>query len=212
MKQLDELGPTYTARPYTDGSYDATASLEAYFHPLSPNGRVSAALIIKDTTEHWRRRPILVMYISDRHAIGATSVYTMEYLALPASLHLSAVISTLHATGCDAKSVLKSIPGRRRKLSHLHKDHHYLLQGIDGSLHRGAPTPYHVRAHADTRKPKKDSRGRYGLKWTEDDWGNYIADRLATESEDDLLFHGLHLIKTDITAVALYNSLGHPGQ
>ena len=107
------------------------------------------------------------MYISDGRAIGATYVYTMEYLALAATLHLSAVTLTLHAASYDAKSVLKNIPVRRRKPSNLHKDHHYLLQCIDGSLHRGATTPYYVRALADTRKLKKDSRGRLGLKWIE---------------------------------------------
>ena len=113
------------------------------------------------------------MYIYDGHAIGPTSVYTMKYLALAAALHLSAVTPTLHATGYDAKSVINNIPGSRRKLSHLHKDHHYLLSTTYGRML--------------TRKPKKDSRGCYGLTWIEDVWGNYIADRVA---EDDLLFHG----------------------
>ena len=112
-RQLDALGSDYIACSDTVGSYDTSATLKAYFHQLSPNGRASAALIIKNTTKHWRRRPMLVMYISDGRAIGATYVYTMEYLALAATLYLSAVTLTMHATSYDAKSVLKNIPVRR---------------------------------------------------------------------------------------------------
>ena len=35
-KPLDAFGSDYIARPYTDGSYDATATLKAYIYPLFP--------------------------------------------------------------------------------------------------------------------------------------------------------------------------------
>ena len=147
------------------------------------------------------------MYIFDGHAIGATSVYTMEYL--PPSIYLRSArnCTRLDVTPCRYKQTIR---GRRLKLSHLHKQHHCLFMCIDGSLHRGSPILFYIRAHADMRKPKKDSRGHFGLKLIEDDWNSYIASRVVTESEDDILFYGLHVIKTDITAAALYNSLGHP--
>ena len=35
---------------------------------------------------------------------------------------------------------------------------------------------------------------------------------MATESQADILFHGLHVIRPDITEAAVINSLGHPEQ
>ena len=70
------------------------------------------------------------MYISDGHGIGAPTVYTIQYLALAAAMYLSAMTQGLPATRCIAKFVLHAIPGRHRKLSNLHKDHHYLLQSL----------------------------------------------------------------------------------
>ena len=120
--------------------------------------------------------------------------------------------NSLHATRCDAKPVLDNIPGRRRKQQYIHKDHHFLLQCIDEAIHRGSPVPYHVRSHADYRKPARDARGRLGAGCTDDDWGNYIADRVAIEAQDDLTFHGIQYVEITITATDLYNSLGFSGQ
>ena len=69
-----------------------------------------------------------------------------------------------------------------------------------------------MRSHADTRKPKRDARGCLGAGWTDEDWGNYIADRVVTESRDNLTFHGIQYVEITITATDLYNSLGFSGQ
>ena len=78
----------------------------------------------------------------------------MKYLALAASMQLSAHTQTLHATGRDAKSVLDNVPGRSRKLQHVPKSHHFLLQCIDEVIHCGSPFKYYLRSHAYTRKLK----------------------------------------------------------
>ena len=69
-------------RPHKDESYASAASLSAYFHPSWWVGRASAALIVKDTSENWRRKPVFVMHISEGNEIGAESVYTMDTLPL----------------------------------------------------------------------------------------------------------------------------------
>jgi hypothetical protein len=173
----------------------------------------SAAIIIKDDTTSWRSKPILAVYISDGHTIHSESVYSMEFLALAGALQLSVFnIDTIHATGCDAKGVLNSIPKRRDRLQHVMRDHHFLLQSIDNSLFREAPMPYHVRGHAEDRKPGKDSRGLLGKDWTKDDWGNWIADRIAAQDLKILRDHGLHIIQFSISAKELYSSLLYTGQ
>ena len=130
---------------------------------------------LKSTTDHWRRRPVLVLCISDGHELGTASVYTMKYFALATGLYLSGVIIALHVTGCNAKFVLDNIPRCIWKLNYLHKEHHYLLQCIDGSFSRGAPTAFNVRGQADKLKANKDSRGRNWPKLTDEDGGNYIS-------------------------------------
>ena len=192
---LQDLHPSYVARPYTDGSYDPRADILGYFRPQMARIPSSAAIIIKDDTTSWRSKPILAVYISDGHTIHSESVYSMEFLALAGALQLSVFnIDTIHATGCDAKGVLNSIPKRRDRLQHVMRDHHFLLQSIDNSLFRGAPMPYHVRGHAEDRKPGKDSRGLLGKDWTKDDWGNWIADRIAAQDLKILRDRGLHII------------------
>ena len=171
---------TYITRTLTEEFSASHASLEPYVHRTRRAGRASAAIIVNDTSKQCRCRPVFAMHISHGHEIGAESVYTMEYLALAAAMLLLAHTKTLHSTVCDAKSVLDNIPGRRRKLQNIHKDHHFLLQCIDDAIHHGFPVQYHVRSHADDRKPKRDSRGRLGAGWTVVDWGNNLNDRVAS--------------------------------
>ena len=171
-----------------------------------------AAIIVRDVSDHWRRKPIFALHIAEGENLGVDSVYSMEYLALAGALQLSANERSLHATGSDAKSILDALPKRKARLQHAHKDHHFLLQSVDNLLHQGAPAPYYVRAHAERRKPKKDGLGRLGKDWTTDDWGNYIADRVACHAIDDLSHEGLNVVMLRITATDLYNSLGSTGQ
>ena len=90
--------------------------------------------------------------------------------------------------------------------------HVFLLQCIDNYLHLGAPMPYYVKSHVEQRKRGRDSAGYLGAGWTNDEWDNFIADRVAQQKDDDLLDHGLHIIKYTVTAADLYASLGIPGQ
>ena len=73
-------GTTYMARPYTDKSYTSHASLEAYFHPTRCAERASAAVIVKDSSEYWRHKPVFVMHTVHEYERGAK-----EYLALAAA-------------------------------------------------------------------------------------------------------------------------------
>ena len=202
----------YQARPYTDGSYSTSANIGSYFRPSELKCMATAAIIIKDDSSMWRRKPVIALHISDGHELDPQSVYTMEYLALAGALQLSSTDGRLLNIGSDAESVVNLLPKRCKKLNHITKDHHYLLQCADNFLHRGAQLPYAVESHAETRKPQKDAHGRYGQTWTKDDWGNWLADRVAAEDYDILSQHGINVIQFRIKATTMYDLLLSHGQ
>ena len=211
--KLQSLPQTYSARPYTDGSWDSFADITNYFRPTLSSTRSSAAIIIKDDTSQWRDLPVIAIHITNGSEIASESVYSMEFLALAGALQMTVFnLDRLHATASDAKGVLELLPNRRQHLQKILHDHHFLLQCIDNSLFRGAPMPYHVRGHAERRKPKKDTNGLYGQNWTKDDWGNWIADRIAANDHDILIRHGIHIIEYTISAKDMYASLPYAGQ
>ena len=71
------------------------------------------------------------------------------------------------------------------------KDHHFLLQCLDNSLFRGAPVPYKVPSHFERDERQKDAQGRIGDGWTQDEWGNRIADRVAAYDFEVLRKQGI---------------------
>ena len=210
---LQHLGPNYIARPYTDGSYKKLAGISGFFRPLTAQVNATAAIILKDDTADWRTKPILAVHIANGADLEPESVYTMEYLALAGAMQLSVFnIDRIHATGSDAKSVLQQLEHRRQRLQNVFHDHHYLLQCIDNALYSGAPMPYYVQSHAENRKSAKDSDGCYGLSWNKDDWGNWIADRVAAKDYDILRKHKLNIRHITIDARDLYTALKYAGQ
>ena len=211
--KLHSLPQCYSARPYTDGSWDSFADINSYFRPNLSHTRSSASIIIKDDTSQWKDFPVIAVHIRNGPELGSESVYSMEFLALAGALQMTVYnLHRLHATASDARGVLELLPNRRQRLQKVLHDHHFLLQCIDNSLFKGAPMPYHVRGHAEKRKPKKDANGLYGHNWTKDDWGNWIADRIAAKDHDILTRHGIHIIEYTISATDMYASLPHAGQ
>jgi hypothetical protein len=72
-----------------------------------------------------------------------------------------------------------------------------LLQCVDNSLFQGAPMPYHVRVHAERRKTHMGSDGLFGKHCDKDDWGNWIADRIAAQDHDILTRHGIQIVNNN---------------
>ena len=213
LNKVREQGDSYAARPYTDGSYTKSATIQNYFRPNVSAGKATAAIIVKDTSAEWKSKPVIAVYIDRGEDIGAEEAFTMEFLALAASLQATVLADgTLHATGSDAKAVLDLIPKRRGRLQHVMRDHHFLLQCLDNSLFRGAPVPFKVPSHVEREKKQKDANGRLGLGWTQDEWGNWIADRIAAYDLAELRKQGIayHVIR--VTARQVYSTLMYNGQ
>jgi hypothetical protein len=202
----------YQARPYTDGAYSTSADIESYFRPSELHCTATASIIIKDDSSLWRRKPVIALHISDGHELNPRSAYTMEFLALAGALQLTSIDERLLNTGSDAESIVELLPKRSAKLKNITKEHHYLLQCADNFLHREPKLPYSVESHAERRKPHKDAQGRYGHTWTKDDWGNWIADRIAAEDYDILTQHGINVIQFRIKATTMYELLLSHGQ
>ena len=92
------------------------------------------------------------------------------------------------------------------------KDHHYLLQSIDNSLFHGAPMPYKVPIHVERHKPLKDAHGCLGVNWTKDEWGNWLADRVAADDTASLRRQGIRYHILTVPARDIYAHLMFPGQ
>ena len=198
---LSKVDQSYVARPYTDGSHTPLPGISNYFRPDTSNANATCSIIIKDDTPDWKAKPVIAIHIDRGDEIGADAAYTMEFLALAASLQVTVLSEgRLHATGSDAKSVLDLIPGRRQRLQQVFKDHHFLLQCIDNSLYRGAPMPYKVPSHVEKDKTKKDAQGRLGVNWTNDEWGNWIADRVAAKDTKALQLQGIKYVIMTVPA------------
>ena len=202
----------YVPRPYTDGAFKCMASIDGYFRPHLAQRLATAAIIIKDDTPQWKSKPVIAVRITDGEALDPDSVYPMEFLALAGALQLTTHCPDLHDTGSDAQSILKLLQKRSKILQTVTRDHHYLLQCVDNSLHKGVRIPYHVKGHAESRKPGKDKYGRLGASWNKDDWGNWIADRLAANDTDILRKHDIQIHYITVSAMDLYKSLRTTGQ
>ena len=213
LDMLSRLDSSYVARPYTDGSHTPQPSVKNYFRHEERHAIATCSVIIKDDTPDWKSKPVIAVHIDRGDEIGADAAFTMEFLALAASLQVTVLSEgRLHATGSDAQSVLDLLPGRRQRLQQVMKDHHFLLQCIDNSLYRGVPMPYKVPSHAEKHKPQKDSQGRLGVNWTNDEWGNWIADRVADNDVEALQRQGIRYVLQTVPAKKVYDQLLFSGQ
>ena len=211
LRHLDRQDSTYIARPYTDGSY--YPSIQQYFSPDDRLATATAAIIIKDDTSEWKSKPVLAIYMDKGEDLGIDAAYTMEFIALAASLQATVFSGgRLHATGSDAQAVLKLIPGRKQRLQQVMKDHHFLLQCIDNYLFQGAPIPFKVPSHAERDKKQRDNQGRLGVGWTKDEWGNWIADRIAAQDLSAIRREGIRLQMLTVSVTTVYNELRTAGQ
>ena len=196
--------PDYSAALYTDGAWKAHHTIESILQPKRLNTTSSAAVIIKDASPQWKVKPVIVLHVSEGEDIGAKAAFSMEFLALAAAMTVADGLSAKPVVS-DAESVLELLPGRKKELSNTRKSHQIPLQAIDRLLDEGAPMPLHVYSHPETEKPNKST-------WTQDDWGNFMADRAAAQDWAAFAKEGLKVIRSTIPAGQLLEDLIAPGQ
>ena len=69
-----------------------------------------------------------------------------------------------------------------------------------------------VPSHVESKKKKKDARGRLGVDWTKDEWGNWIADRVATHDLEALKCQGIRCHMLKVPAKSIYSKLLYSGR
>ena len=175
-----EQGPTYKPRIYTDGAYvEKDHDMHSVFDKDAITKKSAAGLAIVHDGPDWQDRPIYALHIRHGADIGASSAYTMEYLALAVAMRIQGTHLRATATCTDSMTVMKIIRNRQEHIGKADLSHRILLQSIDNSIRAGAEMPRWVPSHAERRKKSI-------LTWTLDDWGNSIADKVAGSQKTTL--------------------------
>ena len=172
---------------YTDGSYSETNSgLRSVMDKTAVTRAASGSIVVMHAGEDWRERPIFTLGIRQGQDIHASSAFTMEYLALTGALLLQKEIQA-EKTYTDCQSVYKIVCNRQEHLNNTDESHRVLLQTMNGILAHGLQMPGWVPSHVEKDKSKqKDS-------WTRNEWGNYIADKVADDKMQLLQNEGLQI-------------------
>jgi len=196
-----EQGSDYIPRIYTDGSYaERDFDIHSVFDSDAVTRTASAGVAIIHDGPDWRSKPIYAIHIAHGDDIGARSAYTMEYLALAIALRLHSSTLGTTAVCTDSMAVLKRVRSRHARLGKADESHRMLLQSISTSLSNGATMPHWVPSHPERRKKNRDD-------WIQDDWGNYIADKIAGNSRRKLNLIHDNIQWTSISALDAINSL-----
>ena len=155
-------------------------SIEGGFRPELTQAKATASLILKDNSCDWKSKTFNVIHIHSGTDLEVNSEYTIKFLALAAALKLQTLVPGANTSSVgsspsktDADSIVSMLKSRRKILCQVSKQHYFLLQCIDNSIHNGCKLPLHVSSHAKKRKPGQENT------WTRQDWKNYIADRAA---------------------------------
>ena len=173
-------GPTYRPRFYTDGAYkEQSHDMHSVFDTEAVHRKSAAGVVIIHDGADWRERPIHALYIGRGADADAPSAFTMEYLALAAAMRMQCDDLRGTATCTDCSSVMKLVQNRRVHLGRADTSHHMLLQSINTSIGLGAVVPKWVPSHAERRN-------RDRTRWSMNDWGNWLADKVAGNQRNQL--------------------------
>ena len=199
-------GPTYKPRIYTDGSYtERDHDLHSVFDTDAVTRTAAAGIAIVHDGPDWKQRPMYAIHIDHGADIGARSAYTMEYLALAMAMRVQGPEVRASSVGTDSMAVLKRIRNRQHRLGQADESHRLLLQSIDGCLSQGAVMPTWIPSHPERRKPDVTT-------WTMDDWGNHLADKIASKSRTVLRTIHPDIKWTTVTALEVIGSLPRQGE
>jgi len=194
----------YIPRLYTDGSFRKEEfSLETVFLPSACKTVAGGGIVIIHEGLDWQARPIFALGITDGEQVGAQSAFTMEYLAIAGAIRLQQEIQPMN-TYSDCQSIVKIINHRTDHLSNMDESHRVLLQSIHMAIRSGAKAPCWVPSHVERDKKSKES-------WTQDEWGNYIADKAADQKLAKLEGEGLNITSLHISAKEMLQGIPTAG-
>ena len=190
---------SYSPALYTDGSHSRQHSVNSIFRTQETTHSTHASVISIDASPHWRRNPIISLCITNIEQIGGISSYSPELLALTVAiwLHKSGGLTTpIHS---DSAASLETIANRKRHLKSAKSSCHVLLRRISECLHRRSCLLQHVHSHADKDKDLDQL--------TSHEWGNFIADKIASGEYSSLAELHLTVIPLEINAVDILRDI-----
>ena len=121
--------------------------------------------------------PILVVHIVNDMTETLGSVFPMELISIVAALRLTKGVMGLRKLYSDSKAALTLLAKPDWLPYWSRKDNLAVLQA--GVMLSKGRTLEHVRSHVEQRKPSRSS-------WLPSEWGNWIADKIASGVEASL--------------------------
>jgi hypothetical protein len=119
---------------------------------------------------------VIAVHITNDISDGLGSVFPMELISIIAALRLAKEVPGLHKLFSDSDAALKLLAKPAGLPYWSRKENLVLLQAVNLCKDR---TLEHVRSHVETRKTSRDT-------WLPKEWGNWIADKVATGIESSL--------------------------
>jgi ribonuclease HI len=175
IDNIQALLPDGILKVYTDGSFVHHQSTEARIFGKQGTINTGGSVIIMADHDDWRTAPIIAIPISDLTDLHPKSVLTAEAYAILLALIIKKELKRPCLIYTDSQTCIKSMT-RRNKLRASYKSP--ISFPIQAAYHIGPPTHkdlLKVSSHVERRKKSP-------LEWTQEEAGNYIADRIATLS------------------------------
>lgn len=162
---------------FSDGSWIRDNTVQGVLDPSVGTG--TGAVLIRTSS-----CSSLALRICHVERIGATSAHTVEFLGVTAAMQLGAALREeghphlkVHT---DCQSVLAKIKGLYGGLRRVTTSHLALLECIHRLKEAGYCSPSKVKAHPERRTRDHSS-------WTAEEWGIFLADRVAGSSGNVLV-------------------------
>ena len=181
---------------FTDGSWSETGEFINRLFSFNTSERATGGFCVMKSGVAPTGK-ILAVHITNDTSESMGSAGPMELMSIVAALSLTKLVPGLNKLYSDSKSSLDLLSRPGRFTYWCRKANLPLLrEGID--LSKGSQLE-HIRSHVERRKKDKAT-------WTPQEWGNYIADKVA--DGDEVALTDLDVIWVRITASQILNNIG----
>ena len=181
---------------FTDGSWKETGDVVDKLLGHNMGEEASCGFCVVQTGAPAGKR-ILAVHIRKDISEAVGSAYPMELISIVAALRLSKEVPGLRKLWTDSESVLRLLAKPWRLTAWSKKANLVLLQAAV-RLQSGQSLE-HVRSHVERRKKDRGT-------WLPQEWGNWIADRVASGVESSL--EGFNVAWVEITCSQILSDIG----
>ena len=173
---------------FTDGSFDSEQEPVAFLLDHEVKTISNAAVIIAGTGENWKTEPILALRIKNDERVVASSAFPLELLAIVVGLRIAGKLEGRRKIVTDCESAMKLV-NSPEKLNYWSNKANVALVKAAIILGGSKSSLEHAHSHPEDRMHK--------TRWTRNDNGNFIADRVAAGDYSSLSeYNKLEIIET----------------